>query len=67
MIQLNQNELTDLQNQDEDDDEVQVIDKESIGQWSFTDDDINSMIQGAQIQQSTQMQQGVQIQQGVKI
>ena len=38
--QLNQNELGDLQNQDadRDDDYVQIIENESIRQWSFTDE-----------------------------
>ena len=68
LIQLNHHELAYLrnQNQDEDDDEVQVIDNESIIQGSFTDEDRNSMIQGIQVQQGTQVQQVIQPQQGVQ-
>ena len=68
LIQLNQHELAYLrsQNQDEDDDEVQVIDNQSIRQGSLTDEDRNSMIQGIQMQQGTQPQQGIRFQQDVK-
>ena len=43
LIQLNQNEMADFQNQDadRDNDDVHIIENESIRQWSFTDDDIN--------------------------
>ena len=51
LIQLNQNEMADFQNQDadRDNDDVHIIENESIRQWSFTDDDINWTVQGVQM------------------